>query len=111
MAVVVEERPGRGGRRETVPEATGRLAGDPMHGGMKDDPGQFAVPESLIEAFQPLEFLYDRVGHPELAARRVDLQGVGHEPAHALLGKLAFEAPYWCLAEVSVQMAAWYHRS
>ena len=61
---------------------------------MKDDPGQFAIPESLIEAFQPLEFLYDRVGHPELAARRVDLQGVGHEPEHALLGKLAFEAPY-----------------
>jgi len=28
MAVVVEERPRRSGRRETVPEATGRLAGD-----------------------------------------------------------------------------------
>src|SRR4029453_13112807 len=55
MAVVVEQRPRRGGRRETVPEATRRLAGEPMHSGMKDDPGQFAVPESLVEAFQPLE--------------------------------------------------------
>jgi hypothetical protein len=61
---------------------------------MKEDPSQFAVPEPLVEAFQPLEFLHDRVGHPELAARREDLQGVGHKPEHALLGKLAFEAPH-----------------
>jgi hypothetical protein len=61
---------------------------------MKDDPGQFAISEPLVEAFQPLEFLHDRVGHPELAVRWEHLHGVGNEPEHALAGKLAFEAPH-----------------
>ena len=38
--------------------------------------------------------MHDRVGHPELAARWADLQGVGHEPEHALLLKTAFEAAH-----------------
>ena len=86
MAVVVEQRPrGRGRRREAFPEAFRRLAGEAMHGGMKNDPGEFAEPETLVEAFEPLEFVHDRVGHPALAVGREDVQGVGHEPEHALL--------------------------
>ena len=64
---------------EAVPEAARRLAGDPMHGGMKEDPGQFAVPEPLVEAFEPLEFVH---------------HGVGHEPEHPLLLKATFEAAH-----------------
>src|SRR5262249_20605554 len=95
IAVVVEERPGRRRRwREAVPEAARRLAGEAMHGGMQNDPGQFAVPKPLVEAFQPLEVLHDRVGHPEPAACRVDVQGIGHEPEHALLRKAALEAAH-----------------
>ena len=31
---------------------------------MKEDPGQFPVPKTVIEAFESLEFLDDLVGHP-----------------------------------------------
>ena len=83
------ERPG-----EAVPEAVRRLTSHAMHGGMKNDSSEFAGAESCIEPFEPLEFVHDRVGHPKLAARREDLQGVGHEPEHALLVKTAFEAAH-----------------
>ena len=59
---------------------------------MKNDASEFAGAKLRIEPFESLEFVYDRVGHPELAVRRADLPGVGHEPEHALLGKTAFEA-------------------
>jgi len=65
-----------------------------MHGGRKNDPGEFAGAETRIEPFEPLECTHDRVGHPELAAGREALEGVGHEPEHALLGKTAFEAAH-----------------
>ena len=95
MAVIVEERPrGKGRRREAFPEALRRLAGEAIHGGMKNDPGEFAEPETLVEAFEPLECMHDRVGHPELAMGRADVQGVGHEPEHTLLRKAALEATH-----------------
>jgi hypothetical protein len=61
---------------------------------MKNDAGEFAAPETLVEAFEPLEFMHDRVRHPELAMGRGDVQGVGHEPEHTLLLKAAFEAAH-----------------
>ena len=61
---------------------------------MKNDPGEFTEPEPRVEAFEPLEFVHDRVGHPELAMGRVDVQGVRHEPEHPLLRKAAFEAAH-----------------
>ena len=61
---------------------------------MKKDSGEFAGAEPCIEPFEPLECVPDRVGHPKLAARREDLQGVGHEPEHALLVKTACEAAH-----------------
>ena len=71
MAVIVEERPGwRGRRREAFPEAVRCLAGNTMHGGMKNDPSEFAGANPRIEPFESLEFVPDRVGHPELAVRR-----------------------------------------
>jgi len=95
MAVIVEERPGwRGRRREAFPEAVRCWAGNTMHGGMKNDPSEFAGAKPRIEPLESLEFVHDRVGHPELAVRREDLPGVGHEPEHALLVKTAFEAAY-----------------
>ena len=72
--------------------------------------GEFKFPPSQFGIFLPVSYkdalflflldtgcsltIFDSAFAPELAARRVDLQGVGHEPEHALLGKLAFEAPY-----------------
>jgi len=44
--------------------------------------------------FAPLEFVHHRLRHPELTARGEDVQGVGPEPEHALLGKTAFEAAH-----------------
>jgi hypothetical protein len=61
---------------------------------MKNDPGEFAEPKTLIEAFEPLEFMHDRVGYPELAIGRADVQGAGHEPEHTLLLKATFEAAH-----------------
>src|SRR5262249_1198719 len=88
MAVVVEQRPGWGSSRgEAVPEALRRLTRNAMHGGMKNDAGQFAGAEPRIEPFEPLEFVQHRLRHPELTARGEDVQGVGHEPEHALLVK------------------------
>ncbi len=95
MAVIVEERPGwRGRRREAFPEAVRCLAGNTMHGGMKNDPSEFAGAKPCIEPFEALEFVHDRVGHPELAVRREEFPGVGHESEHALLVKTAFEAAH-----------------
>jgi hypothetical protein len=95
MAVVVEERPGgRRRRREAVPEATRRLASEAIHGGMKNDPRQFAGAKPSIEPFEPLEFGHDGVGHPQVAMGRVDVQGLGHEPEHPLLRKAALEAAH-----------------
>src|SRR4029434_2301170 len=52
IAVVVEERPcGRRRRREAVPETACRLAGEAMHGGMENDPRQFAGAKPGIEPF------------------------------------------------------------
>ena len=63
MAVIVEERPGwRGRRREAFPEAVRCLAGNTMHGGMKNDPSEFAGAKPCIEPFEALEFVHDRVG-------------------------------------------------
>src|SRR5215470_7338918 len=94
MTVVVEERPrGRRRGRQAVPEAARGLAGEAIHGGMKNDPRQFAGAKPRIEPFEPLEFLHHALGHPELAARRADLLGGGHQAEHALLGKTAREAP------------------
>ena len=61
---------------------------------MKNDPGEFAGPETRLEPFEALEFVHDRVRHPEPAAGRADLQGVGQEPEHTLLVKTAFEAAH-----------------
>jgi hypothetical protein len=61
---------------------------------MKNDAGQFAGAEPRIESFEPLEFVHHCVRHPELATRGEDVQGVRHEPQHALLGKTAFEATH-----------------
>ena len=61
---------------------------------MKNDPGEFTSAEPRIQSFEPLEFVHNGVGHPELAARREDLQGIGHEPEHALLGQPAFQAAH-----------------
>jgi len=95
MAVVVQERPrGRSRWREAFPKASRRLAGEAIHRGMKNDPGEFAEPEPRVEAFESLEFVYDRVRHPELPMGRVDVQGVGHEPEHPLLLKATFEAAH-----------------
>jgi len=95
IAVVVEERPGGRRRwREAVPEAARRLAGEAMHGGMKNDPRQFAGAKPGIEPFEPLEFVHDSVGHPQLAMSWVDVQGLGHEPEHPLLRKAALEAAH-----------------
>ena len=53
MAVVVKAGAHRRRRwREALPEAARRLAGDPMPGGMKNDPRQFAGATSGVE---PLE--------------------------------------------------------
>src|SRR5262245_27971177 len=97
MAVVVEERPwGRRHRREAVPEAACRLTGEAMHGGMKNDPRQFTGTKPGIEAFEPLEFVDDRVGDPQLALSWADVQGAGPEPEHPLLGKTPLEAAHGC---------------
>jgi hypothetical protein len=61
---------------------------------MKNDPGEFAEPEPRIEAFEPLEFVHHRIGHPELPMGRADVQGVRDEPEHPLLFKAAFEAAH-----------------
>ena len=93
--MIVEERPGwRGRRREAFPEAVRCLAGNTMHGGMENDPIEFAAAKPRIEPFESLEFVHDRVGRPEVAVRREELPGVGHEPEHALLVKTAFEAAH-----------------
>jgi len=39
-----------------------------MRRGMKDDPGQFAGPEPVIEAFETLEFLHHGLWHPRVIA-------------------------------------------
>src|SRR2546428_12729488 len=93
MAVVVQERPrGRSRWREAFPKASRRLAGEAIHGGMKNDPGEFTEPEPRVEAFESLEFVDDRVRHPELPMGRVDVEGVGHELAHSLLRNATCEA-------------------
>ena len=61
---------------------------------MKNDAGQLAGAEPRIEPLEPLEFVHDGVGHPQLAMGRVDVQGVGHEPEHPLLRKAAREAAH-----------------
>jgi hypothetical protein len=61
---------------------------------MKNDPCQFAGPKPRIEPFQPLEFLYHGLRHPELAARRAHLPGGGNEPEHTVLGKPALETAH-----------------
>src|SRR5207237_3146 len=67
MAVVVKAGAhGRRRWREALPEAARRLAGDPMHGGMKNDPRQFAGAKSGVAPFEPLEFVSHALGHPQL---------------------------------------------
>ena len=83
---------GEGPPAASGPRGGASLAGEPIHGGMKNDPRQFAGAKTCIEPFKPLEFLHHALGHPELAARRVDLLGGGHQTEHALLGKPAREA-------------------
>jgi len=61
---------------------------------MKNDAGELAGAEPRLESFAPLEFVHHWVRHPELAARGENVQGVRHEPPHALLVKTAFEAAH-----------------
>src|SRR5215471_7687741 len=94
MTMVIEERPRRGRRGwQALPEAAGRVPGEAMRRGMKDDPGQFAGPEPVIEAFETLEFLHHGLWHPELAPGRADLLRGWHQAEHPLLGKAAREGP------------------
>src|SRR4029450_1642101 len=95
IAVVVEQWPCRRRRWwEAVPETVRRLAGEVIQGGMKNDPRQFAGAKPGIEPLKPLEFVHDGVGHPQLAMRRANVQGIGHEPEHPLLRKAALEAAH-----------------
>src|SRR5438477_6472832 len=58
---------------------------------MKEDAGQFPVPEAVVEAFEPLEFLDHLVGYAPAAAHREDLERLGEQAQHALRVKAALE--------------------
>jgi hypothetical protein len=58
---------------------------------MKEDPGQFSVPEAVIESFESLEFLDDLVRYPPLATDREDLERLREQAQHALCLKAALE--------------------
>ena len=81
----------RGGGGQLVPELFDAVVADPAGAGMKEDPGQFPVPEAVIEAFESLEFLHHLVGHPPPPAHREDLERVGEQTQHALRLKAALE--------------------
>ena len=90
--MVVQQRQllGAGGW-QVVPELFHRLVMDAVGQGVKENPGQFPVPESVVEAFEPLEFVHDVLRHPALAASGDDLERVGDEAEHALLFKASFQ--------------------
>jgi hypothetical protein len=95
MAVIVKVgAPGRRRGREALPEAARRLAGDPMHGGMKNDPRQFAGAKAGVEPFEALEFVDHALVHPALPLGGVDLQALRQQPEHTLLGKATLEATH-----------------
>jgi hypothetical protein len=58
---------------------------------MKEDPGQFPVPKTVIESFEALEFLDDLVRHPPPAADREDLERLREQAQQALRLKAALE--------------------
>ena len=91
IAVVVEQgQLPRGGGEQLVPELFDAVVADAVGTGMKEDPGQFPVPEAVVEAFEPLEFFHHLGGHPP-PAHREDLERVGEETQHALRLKAALE--------------------
>jgi hypothetical protein len=53
-----------------VPELFDGVMADVARAGMKEDAGQFPVPEAVVEAFEPLEFLDHLVGNAPAAADR-----------------------------------------
>ena len=74
-----------------VPELFDARVADPAGAGMKEDPGQFSVPEAVIESFESLEFLDDLVRDPPLAPDREDLERLREQAQHALCRKAALE--------------------
>ena len=50
-----------------------------------NDPGSFAIPESVIEGFESSHFCHHRCGHGAAPAWRDKLRVVWQEPTHPLL--------------------------
>ena len=92
-AVGVEQRQLlRRGRWQLVPQLVHTMVTEPASQGMTDDPSQLPVPEAIVEAFEPLEFVHHLVRHSATTASWDDLEGVGSQPEHALLLQAACEA-------------------
>jgi hypothetical protein len=74
-----------------VPELFDGVVADAAGAGMKDDPGQLPVPEAVVEAFEPLEFLDHLGGDAPAAAYREDRERPREQAQYALRVKAALE--------------------
>jgi hypothetical protein len=81
---------------QLVPELLHARVTDAARQGMKEDPGQFSVPEAVVEACEPLEFFHHLVGHPPPPASRQGRERGGSEAEHALRVKASFEGADRC---------------
>ena len=87
---------GRSAQWEAFPEALRCLAGEAMHGGVKNDAER--VRDAQNPPIEPPLSRWNscttEVGHPELAARWTDLQPSGTSPSMPSAGKRRFEAAH-----------------
>jgi hypothetical protein len=74
-----------------MPEPFNGVVTDAIFQFIIEDPHEFPIRKSVVQAFESLEFLPHGVGHPGTGPRRDDLDGVGEQAEHALLFKASFE--------------------
>jgi len=74
-----------------MPEFFHRLVMEAVGAGVKENPGQYPVPEAVVEAFEPLKFVHDVLWDPALPASGQDLKRSGEEAKYALLFKATLE--------------------
>ena len=72
---------------------------------MKEDPSQFAVPEAIVEAFEPLEFVDHLGGYAATTGSRDDRERIREQPEHALRFKASFEGAHRVSGWVPVSWA------
>ena len=64
---------------------------EPIARFVRDNPPQFPIVKAPVQAFEALQFLHGRFGHPTTAPPRAHLDMGGEEAKHPLLLKASFE--------------------